>query len=144
LLSLLSGRAGFRERQLDVLGGREHRQEKEALEDEPDALQPQRTSLRIGESRDVLPIEGEHASRWRIDAAEHVQQRGLAAAGWSANGDMVAASNLERDVAHGVDRSGRHRKRAADLLRVNDHVVHPITSSRRVAAIGRLETIRIG
>ena len=57
---------------------------------------------------------------------------------------MVAATDLDRDVAHGVDRPRRHRKRPPDLLRIDDHGAHPITSSRNVAAIGSVETIRIG
>ncbi len=145
-----SRRAGLGLRQLDVLGGRQHRQQEEALEDEADVPQPQRAALRSRTARETSwPSKQQRAGRGRVHAAEHVQQRRLAAARRPADGDVLAGANLQRDVAHRVYRSGRHREHAAStLLRVDDQRRsrrrHPITSSRSVAAIGRRETMRIG
>ena len=98
----------------------QHRQQEEALEDEADLPEPQEAAPRIGQSADVLPVEEQRAREVVLHAAEHVQQRGLPAARRSAHRDVIAGCDLKRDVAHGRDRSGRHREDAAHVLRVHD------------------------
>src|SRR5215204_2857396 len=143
LLPIAPRRARLGERQLHVLSGGEHRQQKKTLKDEADASQPQRTAPGVREPRDVLAIEQERAGRGRVHAADHVEQCGLATARRSTHRDVVAGANLQRDIAYGVHWPGWHRKRASDTLCVDDHAAHPITSSRSVAAMERLETIRM-
>ena len=71
--------ARFALRQLDVLGGRQHRQEEEALEDEADARQSNVTPLAVPERRHIAIVEQQRAAARRVDAAEQVQERRLAA-----------------------------------------------------------------
>ena len=88
--ALAGGDTGFGLRQLDVLGGAEHRQQEEALEDESDACEPKAAALRFGELRRVAPIEEQRSARRRIDAADQMQQRRLAAAGRPGDRHVIA------------------------------------------------------
>ena len=137
--------AGFRLRQLDVLGGGQHRQQEEALEDEADLAQPQQAALAIRERRHVVASEQQRAGGRRFDAAEHVQQRRLAAARRAANGEVIAWRDLQRvtsaTAVTGPAGIGKTRLTCA-AMPCDD--VQPITSSRSVAAIGSRATIRIG
>jgi len=71
---------GFRLRELDVLPRGEHRQQEEALEDESDLAEPQQAALAIGERRHVVALKEQPSRGGRLDAAQHVEQRGFAAA----------------------------------------------------------------
>ena len=85
------GDAGFRLRQLDVLGRGQHRQQEEALEHEADlraaAAGSARRRTACATSR---PSNSSVPDGRRVDAAEHVQQRGLAAARRPADGQVIA------------------------------------------------------
>ena len=52
-LSRLLRNARLRQRELDVFARGQHRQEKEALEDESDLLETQEAASRIGQSADI-------------------------------------------------------------------------------------------
>src|SRR5262249_21387715 len=126
----------------DVLGGRQHRQEEEALEDEADAGEAYAAALTIVQRRDVLAVEEQRAARRAVHAAEQMEQRRLAASRRAAERRGVAGLDAQRHSPHGHDRAGRHRKRARDLAGLDDG--HETTSLRSVAAIGRRATIHIG
>ena len=74
-------RAGQLERQQDVLLGGEHRQQVEALEDEPDAVAAQPGQRAVVERGDLRGAEPGGARRGLVEAREHVHQRRLARAG---------------------------------------------------------------
>ena len=64
-----------------------------------------------------------------------------------ANRQVIARRDPQRHVGHGRHRPRRHREDAAHVGGFDDMAVrrhHPITSSRSVAAIGSLATMRIG
>ena len=88
-----------------VVGGVEERQQVVELEDEADLLQPQPAQIAPQPAAvvDQLAVQA-HASARRIeDAADDVEQRGLARAGRAAQGDHLAGAHVERDVAQGID-----------------------------------------
>jgi hypothetical protein len=51
--------------------------------------------------RERLPLEINPATRWRLEAGEDIQKRGLAASAGPKKSDELAGADLERDV---VDR----------------------------------------
>ena len=76
-----SGSAGHHHRQLDVLERRDARNEIEELEHEPDAAQPVRLRARARSCAvRSWPSISDRPRRGPVDAAEQVEQRGLAAA----------------------------------------------------------------
>src|SRR5262249_58898424 len=76
------------------------------------------------------------------DPARKVQQRGLAAAGGPADGDVVACFDAKRGVADGGHRTSLHGKHARQTARLDDR--HDTTSCRSVCAIGRVVTSHTG
>ena len=136
--------ARFGLRQLDVLPRGQHRQQEEALEHEADLAQPEPAALRVGQRPDVAILKQHLAARRRVDAAEHVQQRRLAAARRTDDADVLAGRDPQRHVAQRATGPGRHREdpRARSALRRSAR--HETTSRRSVAAIGSAATIRIG
>ena len=67
--------AGFRLRQLDVLGGSEHRQQEEALKHETDPREANPAALAFRQSRHVAVLEQDRTGGRRVDAANQVQKR---------------------------------------------------------------------
>ena len=97
-----SGRCAQAERHLDVLGGAEDREQAERLEDEADRARRTR-QLRLVERRDVDAVDEDVPGGRAVEAAEHVQQRRLAAAG-AARGRRTArlrARDTRRRAARG-------------------------------------------
>ena len=95
--------AGEREREHDVLGRREHRQQVEELEDEADVLTPQEREVVVGELRDVLAGDRHAALGRAVEAGEDVHQRRLAGARRAHDGGQLAGGDAEVDAAQRVD-----------------------------------------
>src|SRR5919197_492064 len=92
-------RARDRERQDDVLLGREHRQEVEELEDEADVLTPQLRQVAVLELRDLLALDRDLTAGRAVKAREDVHERRLAGTGRAHDRREVTASDLERHSA---------------------------------------------
>ena len=75
LVGLAAGEAG---RQHDVLGRREHREQVEELEDEPDVVAAQLRERVVVEPADVDPADGHLARGGLVEAGEDVHERRLA------------------------------------------------------------------
>ena len=141
--------AGLGLRQLDVLRRRQHRQQEEALKDEPDARQPDLASLPVGERCHVVAVEEQRAAARRVDTTQQVQESRFSTARRSADRDVIAGANLQGDMTDGDHGSSWHGKYARDVARL-DHGLdcgvrrHETTSRRSVAAIGSRATIHIG
>src|SRR4051812_22750524 len=103
--------AGLGLRQLDVFPRGEHRQEKEPLEDEPDAGKPDAAALGLAHRADVAALEHQRAGGRLIDATEDVKERRLAAARWPGNRDVVARLDANRHIAERRDRACGHCER---------------------------------
>ncbi len=90
--------ADFRLRQLHVFPRAQHRQQKEALEDEADARETNAAALAVRQRRDLASLEAERAAGRRIDAADQVEQGRLPAARWARDREVIARINPQRCV----------------------------------------------
>ena len=98
-----------------------------------------------GSALDRPSFEQQCAARRRIDAAEDVQQRGFAASGRTPDCQVLAASDLQRDVTQRLHRPGAHRKGLRSAARASTSGSgHDTTSFLSVVAIGRVDTSHIG
>ena len=84
-------RPGEQHRQLDVAERREARQQVEELEHETDPVPAQQRALLLRERADLAPLEQVAPARRPVEAADDVQQRGLAGAGGPDERDVLAA-----------------------------------------------------
>ena len=90
------------------------------------------------------PVEQQRAARRRVHAPEDVQQRGLPAAGGTANRQVLAAIDSQRHVDQRAHRPRGHRKRPGQTLRIDQRRDHETTSFLSVVAIGSVATSHIG
>ena len=108
--SVLGARRGdtrFRLRQLDVLPRGQHRQQEEPLKHEPDSRSRSRLRSASVSAPTSFASKEHFAGRRRVDAAEQVQQRGLAATRRPDDPDVIAGVDAQRHVVERDDRSGR-------------------------------------
>ena len=96
--------AGELERQRDVLGRREHRQQVEELKDEPDVVTAQLGQLRVVERRDLDAGDRDLARRRPVQPGEDVHQRRLARARRAHHRGQPPLSDLDGHAAQRVDR----------------------------------------
>jgi hypothetical protein len=89
---------GQQERQLDVLEGRQDGDEVVELEDEPDVVGAPAGRLGVGHPADVLAADLDVARGGRIQAGDEVQQRRLARAGRSHQGEELALIHVQVEV----------------------------------------------
>jgi hypothetical protein len=89
--------------QLDVFDGGELVHQVEGLEDEADRAAAQASECLLAELVDAPPREPHLAGRRALQAAEQVQQGGLAAAAWPHHGQRLAGGDLQLDPVEGAD-----------------------------------------
>ena len=94
--------AGELERQRDVLGRREHREQVEELEDEADVVAPQARERRVVEAADVDAGDLDGARGRLVEPGEDVHEGGLAGARRAHDGGQAALGDVERHAAEGV------------------------------------------
>jgi len=94
---------GDRQRQHDVLVGRQHGDEVERLEDEADLVAAQRGQLAVVERRDLDAVEGDCAGRGTVEAGQTVHERRLARARGTHHGGELAGGERDVDAGEGVD-----------------------------------------
>ena len=82
----------------DVLTRGETRDQIIELEYEPDVLAAIRRERAIAGSHQVVVAKPDDAARWRVEAAEDVEKRRLAAAGRPENDDELALEEVEIDA----------------------------------------------
>ncbi len=87
----------------DVLGGGEDRYQAEGLEDEADAVAAQGEQVRLAQGRQVGALDADPPARRGVEAADEVQQGGLAGARPALEGGEFAPADLEGHAAQGVD-----------------------------------------
>src|SRR5205823_2685575 len=84
------------------LGG-EGRDEVEGLEDEADVLAADLCELGLGEPGQVGAVEDDFTCGGPVEAAEHLEEGGLAAAGGALDDEAVPVGDGEVDAVEGVD-----------------------------------------
>lgn len=95
----LRARTGDDERQLDVFGSGEHRQQVVGLEHEPHGLRPELRLAVISHPRDVLAVDADDSRIEVVEPGETVEQGGLSAARRAHDGDHLAPLDLEADAS---------------------------------------------
>ena len=97
-------------RHLHVLGRGQHRRRKKRWKTNP--MLRSRSALRSasGSVPHRPPVEQQRAARGRVHAPKDMQQRGLPAAGGTANRQVLAALDSQRHVGQRAHRSRGHRK----------------------------------
>jgi len=104
------------QRQGDVLGGGQRRQQVEALEDEPDLA---RTQLRAGflvQAGQVVPGQSDAAAAGQVQPGQQAEQGGLAGTGGADDGHAGAFMDRQSDVVQYVDFTLRAMHGFADLV----------------------------
>src|SRR4029453_4481709 len=102
--------------QLDVLPRIEHGQEKESLEHEANARQPDSAALGLSQPRRVVSLEDQRSGRRAVDTSQQVKQRGLTTSRRSGDRDVFALRDLNRDVPQCRNRTGWHGERSREIL----------------------------
>src|SRR5262249_36338218 len=135
-----TGAADLSELRLDVLDGRERRDEVELLEHEAERPQPQPGQLVVGQVGEVAPLEEHLAVGRAVERAEELQQRRLARPPRSFEGDDAAGGDRQVD---GVERPQRGRaalEEPGDATQLVEGIVHQ--STWRSASAGRSRAAR--
>jgi hypothetical protein len=125
----------LQQRILDVLLGRQDRQQVEGLKDEADGS---RTDLGefVGRLAGDIPAIDDHlALAGRIDAPHDVQEGGLAAAGRSCDRHETALLHLQIDVLEREDILIAETIDLANVLDLNDHFFDSPTAPSFVIGI---------
>jgi hypothetical protein len=116
---------GDRRRQLDVLAGAEAGEEVEELEDEAEIGGPEPGPLALAETADLAPVESQPPLARRVEGAEQVEQRALAAARGTDDRDQLARLDPHRDPVQHLDCPGAERIALADSVELQDRTVAP-------------------
>ena len=95
--------AGDRERQRDVLGDVEQRDQVERLEDEAGPVAPQPGRVIVRQLADGLALEDDLAARRLVEPAEDLEERRLARAGRPHEGHELAGVDRQAHPAEGLD-----------------------------------------
>lgn len=92
-----------KQRIFDVFGGREHGQQIERLEDEADGSRAQVGQLVGRPSTDILVVDIDLAAGWRVNAADQIQQGGLATARRSGDRQKNPGIEGQGNILQGLD-----------------------------------------
>ena len=109
--------------ELDVLQRRQPGEQVEGLEDEADPAAPEGRQRRAGRAGDVLAGHHDPPLGGRVEGADEVEQRRLAAARGPQHHDELAPVDRQVDVLEGADRRVAHPVAARDPLE-RDQVAH--------------------
>jgi hypothetical protein len=110
-------------REHDVLDDRQRRQELEELEHDPDRPAAPAREVVLARAVDGGARDDHLAPTRAVDAADHVQQRRLAAAGLAAHRHELALSDLEVDLPQRRELAGGGRVALGDAFE-RDHNGH--------------------
>ena len=102
-------------RDQNIFENRTLRQQAVVLEDEPDRGIAERGQFVGPELKRVAPVERHGTGGRGLERAQEIQQRALAAAGWSHDGRRLAGRERERHVAQHGQRSARCRVLFAEI-----------------------------
>ncbi len=126
--------AGQRERQDDVLVGRQRGQQVEALEDEADLVAAQLREPLLLEARDLGPVDPDLAAAGLVEAGEDVHEGALAGAGRPHDGREPALRDVDVDAAQGAHGGVALAVGACEVARLDDGAARGRPAERRSAA----------
>src|SRR5262245_44633600 len=112
--------AGNRQRQDQVLLGRQDGQQVEELEDEAELVAAQLRQVSVVELGDVGPVDQDPATGRAIEPGEHMEQGGLPRAGRAHDRREAVALELHAHVTQRVDRGVTFPVAPADVDRLDD------------------------
>ena len=96
--AFLRGDVAVEERQLHVVKHAERGDEVEALEDEAERAVAEGSELLVLHAAGLLPVNLDAARRGRVEQAQHVEQRGLAAARRAHDADKLSFADVQVDI----------------------------------------------
>jgi hypothetical protein len=139
LPALAGPQARDTQRNPDVLRRGQHRHQPEGLEDERHLFAPQRQPLPLGHPVHLAAVHPHPPRRRVVQAADDVQQRGLAGAGSPAQGNELTAVYRERDPAQGMNGRMSAAEGPANTVRRHHGLRRPvdvIRAARRMCLAG--------
>src|SRR6202040_1512675 len=86
-------------RESDIVIGVERGEQIKLLKNEADFMAVEKRSGGVGHSRKVVSVQQDPAARSLGQAANHMQHRGFAAAGWAHDGDEFSRENFHVNAA---------------------------------------------
>ena len=104
-----------KQRQLDILVGRQHGQQVVELEDEADVPRPPAGELAFGHRRDFGVADADFAGRRLVEPGDQVEQRRLARAGRPHEREKFAGGDVERQVVQDLDRLAAAHERLVQV-----------------------------
>lgn len=113
--------AGQGERQRDVFGGGQRRDEFEGLEHEPEPVAAQQRALPLGEGRQVDVVEQHLAGVDGVEAGKGVDEGRLSRPRWTHNGGETAGGDGDSCDIEGTDRSVPAAVHLDDVAGLGDH-----------------------
>ena len=122
--------------QHDVLDTGEHGQELEELEDDADVAPAPLGHGTFAQVVDGRAVDEDLAARGPVDAGDHVDERGFAAAGFADHGDELAGADAQVDVAQGNELADRAFGRLCPRRGAE--------SGCRCRSVGRIGTVFFG
>ncbi len=132
LLALAARQIGEEQRHFDVALGAEHREQVVELEDEADVPRAPFGELSAGEPVDSLAGHLHFALVGAVEPADQVQQRGLARAGGTHQGQELTGGHLQVDAVQHLDLLLAARIALDDVLDGHDrrHAISPWSPAR--------------
>src|SRR4030095_4216006 len=123
----------------DVARRGQHRQQVVELEDEADMLSAPARQLTRARVRQIAAADHDAARRRAIEAANHVQQGGLAGSRWAHEREKLALRHLEIESLEHVDALGPAWIHLVDVLYLHQRFRHrfpsPLRSRTRLASL---------
>src|SRR5690554_570208 len=120
---------------LNVLGGRQHRDEPERLEHVAEAVAPKLHQLVLAHRREVDASHPDAAGCRGIEPAQQVQQRRLTRPRRPAHHQQLAGAHFEADIRAGVHIARRPGEHPANGCRPQHCVAHRSSSCFSLAAV---------
>ena len=114
------GLAGELERQGDVLQRRHGRHQVERLEDDADVAAAHERQRVLAEMGEIVSGDADGAGRGALQSGHDHQQRGLAGAAGTDDGDRLAWRDVDVDAAQNLDGTGAAGQRQRDIVE-GDH-----------------------
>jgi len=140
--ALVPAHAPGDERRLDVLLRAERGDQVERLEDEAERAAAQRRELTLAQLRQVATVEEDLSTGRPVQGAQHLEQRRLARARRTLDGEELALGHTEVDAGEGGDVPASLYIPFGHVSQLIQHAILLHQSTRRRASAGRRRAAR--